>query len=58
MEESGYNPIIQSTTGDSHGNCYANNSSSLPTSMIELMKHETVYYIDNPIIIDQCPSPK
>lgn len=58
MEESGYNPIIQSTTGDSHGNCYDNNSSSLPTSIIELMKHESVYYSNNQTIIDPCPSTK
>jgi len=58
MEESGYNPIIQTTTGDS-SNYYNNDSSSLQTSKIELLKYElSIDYSNNPIIIDTCPSTK
>ncbi|MBR6930613.1 MAG: hypothetical protein IKH61_10385 [Bacteroidales bacterium] len=59
MEESGYNPIVQTTTGDSSSNYYNNDSSSLKTSMIELIKYElSIDYSNCSIILDQCSSMK
>ncbi len=59
MEESGYNPIIQSTT-DNSGSFYFNNeSSSLKTSIIEIIKNEII--VDktiNSVITNICPSTK
>lgn len=59
MEESGYNPIIQSTT-DNSGSIYLNNnSSSLETSTIEIIKNEL--FVDttiNLVATNICPSTK
>ena len=59
MEESGYNPIIQSTT-DNSGSFYFNNeSSSLKTSTIEIIKNELLFdNTINPVITNICPSTK
>ncbi len=57
MEESGYNPIIQSTTGNNGGIYFNIDSSSLKTSTIEIIKNELM--VDNtlnPVVTELCPS--
>lgn len=59
MEESGYNPIIQSTTGNNGGIYFNIDSSSLKTSTIEIIKNEIM--VDNtlnPVVTELCPSTK
>ena len=59
MEESGYNPIIQSTTGNNGGIYFNIDSSSLKTSTIEIIKNEIM--VDNtlnPVVTELCPSMK
>lgn len=59
MEESGYNPIIQSTTGNNGGIYFNIDSSSLKTSTIEIIKNELM--VDNtlnPVVTEPCPSTK
>lgn len=50
MEESGYNPNIQSTTGEICSDNLYLESSSVSTSMIELIKNVSIEIpIDNPL---------
>ena len=59
MEESGYNPIIQSTTGNNGGIYFNIDSSSLKTSTIEIIKNELM--VDNtlnPVVTELCPLTK
>lgn len=51
MESSGYNPIIQTSTGDTTSGNFFQETSSVNTSMVEIIKNKSLIVLSDQVLL-------